>query len=246
MNDSATSVSRERAALDETFQVTLKGLRPNASPVEARAKLAALFKASPEQVDRLVTAHGYVLKRGCTLDVATKYKNAIEATGAVCELVSEAKPVVSLDADLPNTDKPATKPPTSGHRYPVPEHAKTDTNSVNQPIDAKWQLKFALMEKAGGPKFPQIKKLSLGERMKVVFSIWGFLFGPFYYLVKGMWKKAISLTAVVFVLILVLDQILTAFELPGVITNFIGPAIFATRANVDYYKKIILGENGWW
>lgn len=246
MNDSATSVSRERAALDETFQVTLKGLQPNASPVEARAKLVALFKASPEQVDRLVTAHGYVLKRGCTLDVATKYKNAIDATGAVCELVSEAKPVVSLHADLPNGGNPAPKQPARGHEHRIPEYGGTDTNPTNQPIDEKWQLKFALMDKAGGPKFPQIKKLLLGERMKVVFSIWGFLFGPFYYLGKGMWKKAISLTAVVFLLILVLDQILTAFDLPGVITNFIGPAIFATRANVDYYKKIILGENGWW
>lgn len=246
MNDSATSVSRERPALDETFQVTLKGLQLNASPVEARAKLAALFKATPEQVDRLVTTHGYVLKKGCTFDVATKYKNAIEATGAVCELVSEAKPVVSLHADLPNGGNPAPKQPAGGHEHPILEDARTDTNPSNRPVDEKWQLKFTLMDQAGGPKFPQIKKLSLGERMKVVFSIGGFLFGPFYYLAKGMWKKAISLTAVVFVMILVLDQILTAFDLPGVITNLIGPAIFATRANVDYYKKIILGENGWW
>jgi len=24
------------------------------------------------------------------------------------------------------------------------------------------------------------------------------------------------------------------------------PVIFATRANIDYYKKMVLGDNGWW
>ena len=23
-------------------------------------------------------------------------------------------------------------------------------------------------------------------------------------------------------------------------------AVFAIRANIDYYKKMVLGENGWW
>lgn len=243
MNSSFQSGQHDR---DETFQVTLKGLQLDASPIVARAKLAALFKASPEQVDRLVTTHGYVLKKGCPFDVATKYKNAIEAAGAVCELVSEAKPTVSLDADLPEVAAPAASRHPSADARPSKADANVDSNAADQSIDPKWRLKFELMEKAGGPKFPRIKELSFGERMKVVFSIWGFLLGPFYYLAKGMWKKAISLTAVVFVLILLLEKILEAFDLPEAITSFIGPAIFATRANIDYYKKMILGENGWW
>lgn len=33
------------------------------------------------------------------------------------------------------------------------------------------------------------------------------------------------------------------------IANMLGygvSAVFAIRANIDYYKKMVLGDNGWW
>lgn len=55
--------------------------------------------------------------------------------------------------------------------------------------DLIWQERFELIEKAGGPKLPLIRTLSFKERLKM-FNVMGFFFGPFYYFVKGMWKKA--------------------------------------------------------
>lgn len=113
-------------------------------------------------------------------------------------------------------------------------------------VSAGWQRKFALIEKAGGPKLPQSKALSFGERMKVVFNVWGFLVGPLYYLLKGMWKKAIVLTLIAFAIILVLELLLQAMQMSDLSTYFVAPAIFGSRATIDYYKKVVRGDNGWW
>ena len=115
-----------------------------------------------------------------------------------------------------------------------------------QEVSEVWKNKFALLEKAGGPKLSKVRELAFGERSKVVFNIWGFFFGPFYYLAKGMWKKAIVLSALCFAAIVILAMILEAMGIPDIITYFIAGAVFATRANIDYYKKVILGDNGWW
>lgn len=110
-----------------------------------------------------------------------------------------------------------------------------------------WQTRFALIDRAGGAKLPQISLLTGGERGKVLFNLWGFLFGPFYYLAKGLWKKAIVLfvlsSALIFVVALALQKLGMNDPL---IPNVIGPIIFAVRANLDYYKKKVLGDNGWW
>jgi hypothetical protein len=113
-------------------------------------------------------------------------------------------------------------------------------------ISDSWKKRFELLEQAGGVKMPNIKKMPFRERMKIVFNVWGFLFGPFYYLAKGMWKKAISLTGVALLIIVVLGLICGALGVSDTITNFVAGAIFATRATIDYYKKIKLQDNGWW
>jgi hypothetical protein len=115
-----------------------------------------------------------------------------------------------------------------------------------QAISANWRKKFLLIKKAGGPKLSKAKDLKLGERMSVVFNIWGFLLGPFYYLAKGMWKKSIVLCALALIIIVILDTLLPAMRATDIATSCIAPVIFGTRANVDYYKKMVLGESGWW
>jgi len=75
---------------------------------------------------------------------------------------------------------------------PQPSTTAAPSNELES-ISDSWKIKFELIEKAGGVKLPNAKNLPFGERMKVRFNVWGFLFGPFYYLVKGMWKKAVTL-----------------------------------------------------
>lgn len=122
----------------------------------------------------------------------------------------------------------------------------SSTISAQEVLSEAWKKKFVLLEKAGGPKLPKANELTSSERRKLIFNIWGFLFGPFYYLAKGMWKKAILLFVLCVAAIIILDMILGAMGIPDAITALISPVLFATRANIDYYKKVMLGDNGWW
>ena len=123
--------------------------------------------------------------------------------------------------------------------------------STNTPVGLsdKWKLRFSLLEKAGGTKMPKIKDLGFWDRMKLLSNGWGFLFGPLYYFKLGMWKKALAYTALGAIGLMLMELICRSFNInggtAGGVTNFLIPAIFASRANVDYYKKIMLGTNGW-
>ncbi len=116
------------------------------------------------------------------------------------------------------------------------------------PVSDTWKNKFYLIEKAGGVKMTAFKSLSFGERMKFSFNILAFLFGPIYYAVKGMWKKGLLMFVVGVVAIVVLSMVMELMGL-GRMANALGygvSAVFAMRANIDYYKKMVLGDNGWW
>ncbi|MGH8665654.1 MAG: DUF2628 domain-containing protein [Burkholderiales bacterium] len=116
------------------------------------------------------------------------------------------------------------------------------------PVSQSWKNRFRLIEQAGAVKQTRFKELSAGERMQMSFNILAFLFGPIYYAFKGMWKKGIALFAVCLVAILVLSVVLDFAGLGRFADGlgYVTAAVFSLRANIDYYKKWVLGENGWW
>ena len=110
-------------------------------------------------------------------------------------------------------------------------------------VSDSWKNTFRLIEKAGGPDLPKFKDLSFGERFSMNFKILAFFLGPFYYLAKGLWKQAVLYLLLAIALILLLD----AFGLDKV-SKSVGygfAAIYAVRANVSYYKKVVLGVTPW-
>jgi len=122
-----------------------------------------------------------------------------------------------------------------------PHTAVTDSE-----ISTEWQSIFMLIDKAGGPSHKNIKALTMQERLKALFSFWGFFLGPFYYLAKGMWKKAIVLSGLCFVGLFLLGIILDAMGVDAGLLSIVTSAVFATRAKIDYYKKMVRSDNGWW
>ena len=123
----------------------------------------------------------------------------------------------------------------------------TETPHTPEVVTDKWKEKFALIERAGGVKMLKIRDLSSKEQRKVMTNMLGFIFGPFYYLAKGMYKKAAVLVLIVIPLIFLFELIPTMGQFnPSKFSWLISSAIFATRANIDYYKKVVLGQNGWW
>lgn len=160
----------------------------------------------------------------------------------------------SVPPPLPTTTHSNSAPPAQANSTArvVKEIAQKEPQSSEQRsssagIPESWKRIFDLIEKAGGPKLKKARDLSFGDMSKVSFNGFGFLFGPIYYLVKGMWKKAIVLLSICLIAIVILDLILDAMGISNsMVTNFIAPAMFANRANIDYYKKMVLGDNGWW
>ena len=146
-----------------------------------------------------------------------------------------------------STPQPNPFAPPQSPVNDVPE-ASVAAAIAGLPVSDSWKAKFQLIEKAGGVKLPDAKALSSGERMKVMFNVLAFLFGPFYYLAKGMWKKAISLFVVCVAAVVLIELLLemVGYGQLGKALTYGSAAVFAIRANIDYYKKMVLGQNGWW
>ena len=116
----------------------------------------------------------------------------------------------------------------------------------------KWRQRFAAIEKAGGERtrwwrWPERKMLTGKERRLITSNLWAFLFGPFYYLSIGLWRKAITLTLLAAVIDVALG--VTADALGYSIANFlwiVSAVMFKQCANVDYYRKTVLKRREWW
>lgn len=117
------------------------------------------------------------------------------------------------------------------------------------PVSDSWKRVFRLIDKAGGPSFPNLKSLSVEERaIAYRFNFLAFLFGPLYYAFKGMVKKALLFLVLAFAFNVALSLLMEAVgfgEYDRYLVYGIA-AVFAVRANIDYYKKMVLGDNGWW
>ncbi len=116
----------------------------------------------------------------------------------------------------------------------------------------KWRRRFAAIDKAGGERtrwwrWPEGKQLTWKEKRLITSNLWAFVFGPFYYLYLGMWRKAITLSLFALVIDVILGMAGDALNVP--IDKFlwiVSAVIFKQCANVDYYRKTVLGRKEWW
>ena len=137
--------------------------------------------------------------------------------------------------------------PPRSHVADLTDSFETDIDSL--PVSDTWKKRFNWIRKAGGPSMPNLKTMPRAERKGFnQFNILAFLFGPFYYLAKGMWRKSISLFVVCAAVVIALEFLLVmiGFERFGKALGYGVSTVFAIRANIDYYKKMVLGKNGWW
>ena len=154
--------------------------------------------------------------------------------------------------------KPAGRPATASLAVPQGTFEPASESAAAAPTDdlaglsEKWQLRFAAIEKAGGERtrwwrWPEAKQLTSKERRLITSNLWAFVFGPFYYLYLGMWRKAITLTLVALVIDLILGMAGDALNVP--VDNFlwiVSAIMFKQCANVDYFRKTVLKRREWW
>ncbi|HWV10360.1 MAG TPA: DUF2628 domain-containing protein [Pseudomonas sp.] len=130
-----------------------------------------------------------------------------------------------------------------------PESLVTEEQIAALPVSDTWKQRFSAMHRAGGYKMPRLKELPPAERRKAFgFNFLAFFFGPIYYAIKGMWKKGLALFVVCAAAVIVagmgLDYLGYGTVADGLRYGI--AAVFAVRANIDYYKKMLLNDNGWW
>lgn len=128
--------------------------------------------------------------------------------------------------------------PAAAQSVPVPVHLASRAD-----IPESWKRRFALIDRAGGPELPRFRDLTLGERMSVNFNVLAFLFGPIYYLIKGLWRQTISYLLLSIPAFALLDAL--GFERYERHVVFGFAALWSARANVGYYRKVVHGQGPW-
>jgi hypothetical protein len=140
---------------------------------------------------------------------------------------------------------PYAAPPPGLHDSEGPSRA---AHIAALPVSDAWRAKFLLIEKAGGARMPRLKSLTSSERFTITFNFLAFLFWPFYYFVKRMWKKGVVMVSIGLFSLLILSIFLSGLGL-GRYATVLACAIgvyFGMRANVDYYKQMVLKEVDDW
>lgn len=132
---------------------------------------------------------------------------------------------------------------------PAATLAADETHRIDAlPVSDAWKRRFFAIAQAGGPRLPAFKSLPAAERRKAMaFNILAFLFGPLYYLAKGMWRRAVSYTLLALIAVSLIIMGLDALGY-GEFARFLSygvAGVFAMRANLDFYKSQVLGDNGW-
>lgn len=149
-------------------------------------------------------------------------------------------PVTTVLGIAPPPPKPISPPLVSASSTFSTIGNRTGTDAINSlDVSDKWKQRFRLIEKIGWDKgmwknYWNFRQLSLGERFRLFFNIWGFLFGPFYYLVKGMWVKGLFLLGIQFILAVILD-------IDSNSVFCIIPGYCAGFASYDYYLFKVKG-----
>ena len=117
-------------------------------------------------------------------------------------------------------------------------------------LSPRWERRVSLIEKAGGRHLPHRDRLTFGERRCVSISLWAWLWGPWYYFYMGMWRKALLYSSVLVVLYLLSTSALAAMghmsDIVGAGVNLTAYLMFGLFAYEDYYRKVVLDDNGWW
>lgn len=109
--------------------------------------------------------------------------------------------------------------------------------------DAVWADRFNFFEQVdtANPKEAKaaLKSLSAIKRMRINMNFYAFLFGPIYFLVKGMWKGAIT-TLMIAILIVIIGNFL-----PDAIGRAVGMAsamLCGLSANYTFYRSKVLDQ----
>ncbi|MUL82459.1 DUF2628 domain-containing protein [Mycobacterium sp. CBMA247] len=112
-----------------------------------------------------------------------------------------------------------------------------------------WQKRFDFFNAYGLPNStPEAKAayraLSFGARLQIGSNFLAFFFGPLYFIVKGMWRKGLTLLGIV----VAATVILAVLNVPDGVARGAGiglAAVAMSLANYAYYLHVAQGSRSW-
>ncbi|OBY33554.1 DUF2628 domain-containing protein [Mycolicibacter kumamotonensis] len=124
----------------------------------------------------------------------------------------------------------------------------TDADAPAQ-LSPSWRQRFAFFDAYGLPSSsPQgrdaIRALPWRDRIRINSNFWAFVFFPFYFFVKGMWRKGLTWAAVA----VALATVGVTLDLSDQIARAVGIGLAAaamTTANYAYYLHVVKGSQSW-
>ncbi|MBR6163379.1 DUF2628 domain-containing protein [bacterium] len=124
----------------------------------------------------------------------------------------------------------------------------------NLKINDNWKERFQIIDKwyddgVGIKITDRLKNIPYKERRNINVSIYikngglgtfiaSYIFGPFYYLFKGLWLKAIVYTLMIICFFGVIGIFMQSLQ----IVVWVGGALFAMLTPFDYFRLKILGR----
>jgi hypothetical protein len=115
-------------------------------------------------------------------------------------------------------------------------------------LNAKWNTRFAFFERFGGPSSPrykeEFKKLPFRQKLLVNGNFFALFFGPIYFVILGLWKKALVILGIEVAVMVVM----TLINVPEGLYRGIGMAFslfYMLSANYAYYLKRVKGQDNW-
>jgi hypothetical protein len=114
-------------------------------------------------------------------------------------------------------------------------------------VDENWKAKFKVIADSEPISFgliPKFQNNNVWTKAPITtkMNFWA-LFGLFYYIAKGMWKKGVVLSVLGMLFVIVVTVLFG--EKIGNAASFAMPALFISLANLDFYRKMVLDEDFW-
>lgn len=228
-----------------SYKIIFKGeVCENSDRGKIETVLAKFFKIPVAKANKLFNGNAYALKKGIDVDDAIAMQQKLLGIGVITRLIKEE----TLASDITyQTSEPASmaeesKKPKGETSADTTSEGKAQKKDDISELSRAWQMRFALLEKFS----EESSKLSVKERVLMQFNFFALLFGPFYYLFKGMKVKGLLFLSG----IMCFHGILLIAETNGsevkqglyIISSNFFPMLFA---NEDYYRHVRYKETIW-
>ncbi|MFV0596806.1 DUF2628 domain-containing protein [Shewanella sp.] len=227
--------------------------------------LAKFLKIPEEKAHLLFSGNPICIKKALSESEANALKAKLNTVGIITYVkasppqASATTPVASKPVTPQKVATPITTPPVTPTKTKPVIAVKPAVTSYDE-LSKGWQKVFAEFDLREADKLgllacakhpahrSRLKSQQLKANFVVNFNILAFLFGPFYYFAKGMWKKGLYLTLMLVMAnigIYMIWELFSGSRLLDRLLPSLNCAIFAVLANYDYYRYYKLGETTW-